>query len=171
MRTREQAEISSAELILTDLLKPGIHKASLSNMDTSGTSVVVAKCLKDSSSVLQKEYLLNELDVMLSITPHVNVIKLLGCIISSGSPKPCVVLEFATNGSLKDVLHSFEDGDSNVDKGTPSVSGDKLLSFADQIACGMEHLATLKIIHRKLGIRNIFVGKGRFARLVAFHTQ
>ncbi|XP_070546405.1 fibroblast growth factor receptor homolog 1-like [Ptychodera flava] len=168
MRTREQAEISSAELILTDLLKPGIHKASLSNMDTSGTFVVVAKCLKDSSSVVQKEHLLNELDVMLSITPHVNVIELLGCIISSGSPKPCIVLEFATHGSLKDLLRSIKDGESNVDKGTPSMSGDELLSFADQIACGMEHLATLKIIHRKLGIRNIFVGKGKICKIGCF---
>ncbi|XP_070581628.1 tyrosine kinase receptor Cad96Ca-like [Ptychodera flava] len=168
MRTREQAEISSAGLILMDLLKPGIHKAKLSNMATSGTFVVVAKCLKDSSSVVQKEHLMNELDVMLSITPHVNIIELLGCIITSGSPKPCIVLEFATHGSLKDLLHSVKDGESNVDKGTPSMSGDELLSFADQIACGMEHLATLKIIHRKLGIRNIFLGKGKICKIGCF---
>ncbi|XP_070581733.1 uncharacterized protein [Ptychodera flava] len=183
MRTREQIEISSTELTMLELLKPGIQKAKmLKKAASGGYSTVVVKCLKDSSSKTQKENLLNELDVMLSTTAHVNVIELLGCIINTGSPRPCIILEYAPYGSLKDVLSAIgtersrpdeeEDCDDysylDFNKTPHSVTGDELMSFADQIACGLEHLASLKIIHRKLGIRNIFVGEEKVCKIGSF---
>ncbi|XP_070581753.1 uncharacterized protein [Ptychodera flava] len=183
MRTREEIEISSTELTLLELLKPGIQKAKmLKKAASGGYSTVVVKCLKDSSSRTQKDHLLNELDVMLSITAHVNVIELVGCIISTGSPRPCIILEYAPYGSLKDVLSAIGTERSQPDEQEDcddysyldfnmrrhSVTGDELMSFADQIACGLEHLASLKIIHRKLGIRNIFVGEEKVCKIGSF---
>ncbi|XP_077999970.1 uncharacterized protein LOC144452699 [Glandiceps talaboti] len=177
---RAEMEFSSQKLVLKELVKPGINKAKATNIAGKvGNSLVVVKALKDYTNKTQRDHLLNELEIMLKISPHENVIRLLGCITQSGSPKPSIIMEFATYGNLSDVLRKSHRTDKQTEEddiysyddmfdSKNTVSSDQLMQFAIQIAYGLEHLSDLKIIHRKLGARNIFVGDGKVCKIASF---
>ncbi|XP_070577297.1 tyrosine kinase receptor Cad96Ca-like [Ptychodera flava] len=183
--SRDEMEFSASQLVLKDKLKPGIHEAKATNIaGKKGDSLVVVKALKDVSSRTQREHLLNELDIMLSIIPHENIIRLLGCITQSGSPKPSIIMEFAPYGNLGEVLKRStrqnddvkngggDDEDlyvySEVFESKNSVTSEQLMLFAEQIVIGLDHLASQKIIHRKLGVRNVLLGDGKICKIAAF---
>ncbi|XP_070536426.1 uncharacterized protein [Ptychodera flava] len=181
--SRDEMEFSSNQLVLKDKLKPGIHKAKATNIaGKKGDSLVAVKALKDVTSKTQREHLLNELDIMLSIIPHDNIIRLLGCITQSGSPKPSIIMEFAPFGNLGEVLKrstrqndDVKNGDdediyayTEVFESKNSLTSEQLMLFAEQIVIGLEHLASLKIIHRKLGVRNVLLGDGKVCKISSF---
>ncbi|XP_077999993.1 uncharacterized protein LOC144452721 [Glandiceps talaboti] len=179
---RAEMEFPSTNLVLKELLKTGINKAKATNIaGKSGSTLVVVKALKDYTNKTQRDHLMNELDMMLKVIPHENVIRLLGCITQSGSPKPSIIMEFATYGNLSEVLKRSRrvsvvamETEEDIYEYTDvfdtqnTVSSDQLMQFAMQITSGMEHLAGLKIIHRKLGVRNIFVGDGKVCKIASF---
>lgn len=89
------------------------------------------------------------MEVMKMIGKHVNIINLLGCCCKDGPLY--VIVEYAPHGNLKDFLRSHRFGTSNYDD---MISGEKekkiltqkeLISFAFQIARGMEHLASRRV--------------------------
>ncbi|XP_070536438.1 tyrosine kinase receptor Cad96Ca-like [Ptychodera flava] len=181
--SRDEMEFSSNQLVLKDKLKPGIHKAKATNIaGKKGDSLVAVKALKDVTSRTQREHLLNELDIMLSIIPHDNIIRLLGCITQSGSPKPSIIMEFAPFGNLGEVLKrstrqndDVKNGDdediyayTEVFESKNSLTSEQLMLFAEQVLIGLEHLASQKIIHRKLGVRNVLLGDGKVCKIASF---
>ncbi|XP_077999919.1 uncharacterized protein LOC144452654 [Glandiceps talaboti] len=182
--TRDEMEFPSSQLELVELLKSGIYKANATNIGgIHGLSIVVVKTLKDKHSKSQRESLLHELDVMLQIMPHDNVIRLLGCMVECGSPKPSIIMEYACYENLSGVLrrsHQLTTGDGshqtvvdnsiygNLFKGSDSLTSIQMMRYAEEIASGMEHLADLNIIHRKLAARNIFVGENNQCKIGSF---
>ncbi|XP_077865424.1 tyrosine-protein kinase receptor Tie-1-like [Saccoglossus kowalevskii] len=174
-------EFPSEKLELKELIQPGIFKANATDIcGVRGVSIVVVKTTKDTNNAYQRESLLHELDIMLNIIPHDNVIRLIGCMITSGTPKPSIIMEFANYDNLKPVLlnsrkeraESAEEQDdsvySNMFEDNDSVTSEKLLLFCEQIANGMQHISSLGIIHRKLGARNVFVGKNEVCKIASF---
>ncbi|XP_070537542.1 uncharacterized protein [Ptychodera flava] len=179
-RSKEDVELSTSNLEILELLKSGIYKAKAIDItECQDDTLVVVKTLKDKNSAVQKKNLLHELDIMLSITPHANIIRLLGCITEYGSPKPSIVMEYASNDTLCEFLRRSRKGDlggplqdetrpDGLFEGSDSLTSNQLMLFAEQIACGMEHLSNMDIIHRKLGARNIFVSEYYVCKIGSF---
>lgn len=93
--------------------------------------------------------LVSEMEMMKMIGKHVNIINLLGCCTQDG---PLYVLvEFALHGNLRDFLRQHRPssgyepaiGSSNIKELT--LTQKDLVSFAYQVARGMEYLASRKV--------------------------
>lgn len=88
---------------------------------------------------------LKEAETMMQMTPHPNVLSLVGVCTHAGSA--LVILEFVSGGSL----------DKLLTKG--GVPEDKLKSFIFQLCSGLKHLHSVNIIHRDLACRNVLLDK------------
>lgn len=62
---------------------------------------------------------------------------------------PFLIMEFVSKGDLYHILH-----ESNTKEKLPD---DKIITWATDIACGMQYLHSLGIIHRDLKSLNILV--------------
>lgn len=93
--------------------------------------------------------LVSEMEMMKMIGKHVNIINLLGCCTQDG---PLYVLvEFALHGNLRDFLRQHRPSSgyepaigSNL---KDTLTQKDLVSFAYQVARGMEYLASRKVSH------------------------
>lgn len=85
--------------------------------------------------------LVSEMELMKLIGNHVNIINLLGCCTQNGPLY--VMVEFAPHGNLKDFL--TENRPSSKSKTSIRSSLKDLISYAFQIARGMEYLASKKV--------------------------
>jgi serine/threonine protein kinase len=90
--------------------------------------------------------LLAELEVMQSISYHLNVIELIPCHLQS--PTICIVMEYAERGNLKKILTIARETSSDngylQPQGCPirtSLGCMDQLNAASQVACGMAHIA------------------------------
>ncbi|XP_055585021.1 fibroblast growth factor receptor homolog 1-like [Uranotaenia lowii] len=136
------------------------------------STVVAVKMLKEGHTDADVKDLVCEMEVMKMIGKHVNIINLLGCCCKDGPLY--VIVEYAPHGNLKDFLRSHRFGTANYDD---MVSGEKekkiltqkeLISFAYQIARGMEYLASRRCIHRDLAARNVLVSDGYVMKIADF---
>ncbi|XP_065089880.1 fibroblast growth factor receptor homolog 1-like isoform X2 [Ochlerotatus camptorhynchus] len=136
------------------------------------STVVAVKMLKEGHTDADVKDLVCEMEVMKMIGKHVNIINLLGCCCKDGPLY--VIVEYAPHGNLKDFLRSHRFGTTMYDD---MVSGEKekkiltqkeLISFAFQIARGMEHLASRRCIHRDLAARNVLVSDGYVMKIADF---
>uniref|UniRef100_A0A8D8T4X1 receptor protein-tyrosine kinase n=1 Tax=Cacopsylla melanoneura TaxID=428564 RepID=A0A8D8T4X1_9HEMI len=112
---------------------------------------VAVKMLKEDHLDAHMIALVSEVEVMKMIGKHDNILNLLG-VCSQNGPL-YVIVEFAQHNNLKDFLikHRPSPEYSNVDK---DVLSDKdLLTYAYQVAAGMEYLHSKKCIHRDLAAR------------------
>lgn len=126
----------------------------------SGQTVVVAvKMLKEGHTDEDVKDLVCEMEVMKMIGTHINIINLLGCCSQDGPLY--VIVEFAPHGNLRDYLRKHRPNSYVTDvpneKEKQSLTQKDLVSFAYQIARGMEWLASRKCIHRDLAARNVLV--------------
>ncbi|XP_055617279.1 fibroblast growth factor receptor homolog 1-like isoform X2 [Toxorhynchites rutilus septentrionalis] len=136
------------------------------------STVVAVKMLKEGHTDADVKDLVCEMEVMKMIGKHVNIINLLGCCCKDGPLY--VIVEYAPHGNLKDFLRSHRFGATNYED---MVTGEKekkiltqkeLISFAYQIARGMEHLASRRCIHRDLAARNVLVSDGYVMKIADF---
>lgn len=128
------------------------------------------------------------------IGKHVNIINLLGCCCKDGPLY--VIVEYAPHGNLKNFLRSHRFGsnyEATNEKEKKILTQKELISFAYQIARGMEHLASrrvcvkdskfscpywnnlliffrflLQCIHRDLAARNILVSDNYVMKIADF---
>jgi len=91
--------------------------------------------------------LVSEMEIMKMIGKHVNIINLLGCCTQDGPLY--VLMEYALHGNLRDFLrqHRPSSGyEPNIGENLNNTLMEKdLLSFAYQVAKGMEYLSFRKV--------------------------
>ncbi|XP_076434584.1 fibroblast growth factor receptor 4-like isoform X2 [Babylonia areolata] len=146
-------------------------------------STVAVKMLRDQATVSDQQDFVQELQVMKAVKEmgtHINIVNFLGCC-AQGGPL-LVIVEFAKNGNLRDFLESCRDGINGYGKfvaprdpawytktpGGQVISRKSLISFAFQIARGMEFLASRKCIHRDLAARNVLVTEDHVLKIADF---
>ncbi|KAH8294043.1 hypothetical protein KR054_007711 [Drosophila jambulina] len=136
--------------------------------DTEGITTVAVKTLKESATEVDRKDLLSELEVMKSLEPHVNVVRLLGC--CTDKDPTFVILEYVNRGKLQTYLRSSRaerhygntHGKSNV------LTSCDLTSFMYQVAKGMDYLTSRGIIHRDLAARNILITDDHTCKVADF---
>lgn len=105
------------------------------------------------------------------IGKHINIINLLGCCCQDGPLY--VIVEYAPHGNLRDYLRkhrpsSYEDQLQVEKEKSTTLTHKVLVSFAYQIARGMEYLASRKCIHRDLAARNVLVSDDYVMKIADF---
>lgn len=93
--------------------------------------------------------LVSEMEMMKMIGKHINIINLLGCCTQNGPLY--VVVEYAPHGNLRDFLRQhrsssgYEPAIGIVEKEKKTLTQKDLVSFAYQVARGMEYLASRRV--------------------------
>ncbi|XP_055528207.1 mitogen-activated protein kinase kinase kinase dlk-1 isoform X2 [Wyeomyia smithii] len=90
---------------------------------------------------------------------HENIVKFKG--VCTQSPVFCIIMECCPFGSLHQILADGKD----------IISPNRLVSWSQQIALGMQYLHSHKIIHRDLKSPNILIGEGEVIKISDFGTS
>lgn len=150
-----------------------VMKAEVQGLNKVPVTTVAVKMLKEDATDRELTDLIQEMEVMKLIGSHKNIINLLGCCTQNGPLY--VVVEFAPHGNLRDFLRSRRPPNSTgYEKPGLEKSSDKpltekdLISFAYQIARGMEYLASRQCIHRDLAARNVLVAEDYVLKIADF---
>jgi hypothetical protein len=88
---------------------------------------------------------MREANLMISLPPHPNVVRMYG--VSIDGTQPIIVMEYCAGGSLDKIL---------FDEKVP-ISNEQKIEWVHEIAEGMCHLHKFNIIHRDLAARNILL--------------
>ncbi|XP_046835653.1 fibroblast growth factor receptor homolog 1-like isoform X3 [Vespa crabro] len=136
-------------------------------------NVVAVKMLKEGHTDAEMMDLVSEMEMMKMIGKHVNIINLLGAC-TQGGPL-YVVVEFAPHGNLRDFLRDHRPSSSGYEptigqeeKERKTLTQKDLVSFAYQVARGMEYLASRRCIHRDLAARNVLVSDEYILKIADF---
>ncbi|ESN91806.1 hypothetical protein HELRODRAFT_70474, partial [Helobdella robusta] len=157
---REKLQVSS---ILGEGAFGTVYMATAVGVDSSNpeaSTKVAVKMLKENASDQDVVDLVQEMEMMKIIGRHKNVLSLLGCCTQNGPL--FVILEYAANGNLRDFLRDKRPKNFRLQNCVVEVPLDyltykDLVTFALQIAKGMEFLASKMCIHRDLAARNVLV--------------
>ena len=101
----------------------------------------------------------NEVLLMASLRPHVNVIKLIGISLDGGPANMGIVLEYAGLGDLRSLLHK---NDEEIEGGSWK---ERYLEIVLGIARGMKHLHRQSYVHRDIKPGNVLLGSSYRAKL------
>lgn len=117
-------------------------------MKNPSNLIVAVKMVKDEHTDVEMASLVREMEVMKMIGKHINIINLLGCCSQDGPLY--VIVEYAPFGNLKDFLKKNQptseyDVGKNADGECKPVLQKDLVSFAFQVARGMEYLASRRV--------------------------
>ncbi|XP_018568526.1 tyrosine-protein kinase receptor torso isoform X2 [Anoplophora glabripennis] len=162
----------------------------------NGNSIEVAiKMLKDNPSQEELRQFCQEIDIMKSVPSHPHLVSLIGCITQGTNQGPLLVVEYCSKGDLQTYLRSawnkLTNGinkdkinlpnlleytkcasnklyDLNVEQYMDIPQPKDLVSYARQIALGMEYLSSLKLIHRDLAARNVLICKDNTVKISDF---
>lgn len=169
-------EIPRDSLMLGKTLGEGafgrVVKAEASNIVKPGSKTIVAvKMLKEGHTDNEMMDLVSEMEMMKMIGRHINIINLLGCCTQQGPL--FVIVEYAPDGNLRDFLRQHRPsagyelavGDKKEKK---TLTQKDLVSFAYQVARGMEYLASRRCIHRDLAARNVLVSDDYILKIADF---
>ncbi|CAL1533345.1 unnamed protein product [Lymnaea stagnalis] len=138
---------------------------------------VAVKRLKEMASDDEVKNLREELEQMINVGPHPNIIGLYGSAVYEG--QYCIIMEYADLGDLLTYLKtecafplqyvSVGSDGLVVEQSAPKVEDNaNLMMFAWQIAKGMRHLEMHRFIHRDLAARNCLLTKGPIAKVSDF---
>ncbi|XP_065340187.1 fibroblast growth factor receptor homolog 1-like isoform X1 [Cloeon dipterum] len=140
-------------------------------LDSGVKTVVAVKMLKEGHTDSEMLDLVSEMEMMKMIGSHINIINLLGCCTQDGPLY--VIVEFAPHGNLRDFLRKHRPSSGYEpaighckDKNT--LTQKDLVSFAYQVARGMEYLASRRCIHRDLAARNVLVSEDYILKIADF---
>jgi len=98
----------------------------------------------------QMEEFLREANLMITLPPHPNVVRMYG--VSMDGTQPIIVMEYCGGGSLDTLLY---DKDQHI-------SDELKLRWVHEIAKGMNHLHKFNVIHRDLAARNVLLSQSNF---------
>ena len=128
---------------------------------------VAIKMLREDGTDRELMDLLSETEVMKNIGSHENIINLLG--VCSRDGPLWVVVEYAEYGNLREFLRDRRPGNiqSHAHE-TKILTYRDLISYAFQIAKGMEYLEEKKCVHRDLAARNILVARDYVMKIADF---
>ncbi len=137
-------------------------------------SVVAVKMLKEGHTDTEMIDLVSEMDMMKVIGRHINIINLLGVCTQEGPLY--VIVEYAEHGNLRDFLRRQRPASGGYERPigerppplSATMSEKQLVSFARQVARGMEYLGSRKCIHRDLAARNVLVAEGLVLKIADF---
>ncbi|XP_078694885.1 fibroblast growth factor receptor 4-like [Branchiostoma floridae x Branchiostoma belcheri] len=161
MELLKEREIDRSRLQGGQLLGEGafghVVKATLTRPEEDDVVVAVKK-LKDDGDPQARQTLLRETCIMLLCGNHDNVLGLKGICFRDGPLQ--LVLEYAEHGSLLHLLWTLR-AESKLNR---TVLVNKRHIFENmmvEVCCGLEHLATMRLVHRDIAARNILIcGKG-----------
>lgn len=128
------------------------------------SEIVAVKMLKQNHSEREKRDLLLELQIMKLLEPHPNIVTLLGC--CSEQDPVYLIMEYVPNGKLLTYLRESRSESFKREYG--SLSSQDLISFAAQVAKGMEYISSKGILHRDLAARNVLVGRDKTCKISDF---
>ncbi|XP_071522280.1 fibroblast growth factor receptor 4-like isoform X2 [Panulirus ornatus] len=132
-------------------------------------TTVAVKMLKEGHTDSELMDLVSEMEMMKMIGTHMNIINLLGCC-TQGGPL-YVIVEYAAHGNLRDYLRNNRPSsgyERAIGQEPEAITQKNLVSFAYQVARGMEYLASKKCIHRDLAARNVLVSEDRIMKIADF---
>ncbi|CAL1527375.1 unnamed protein product [Lymnaea stagnalis] len=150
-------------------------------LNNNSPTTVAVKMLKKDATDREMADLIREMETMKSIGKNKNIINLLGCCTQRGPLY--VIVEFAPYGNLRDFLKSHRPENPIctsmiMEYETPIITSETserkaltqkdLISFAFQVARGMEYLASKQCIHRDLAARNVLVAEDYVLKLADF---
>nr|AAG27717.1 FGF receptor [Halocynthia roretzi] len=183
-----QWELQREDITLVERLDEGffgqVFKADLvtCNNTRKEKMVCAVKMLKGNRNEKDVLDLLTEMDQMKRVGKHKNIINLLGVCTQNGPL--WLVIEYAAQGNLRDYLRRNRPQNTlcnlvlpsegrNPDDELPVPHGDTLtqkdiVSFAFQVARGLEFLAQKKCIHRDLAARNVLVTEELVMKIADF---
>ncbi|XP_031784638.1 fibroblast growth factor receptor homolog 1 isoform X2 [Nasonia vitripennis] len=170
-------ELPREQLVLGNTLGEGafgkVVKATTNSGKLGVSTIVAVKMLKEGHTDSEMMDLVSEMEMMKIIGKHMNIINLLGAC-TQGGPL-YVVVEFAPHGNLRDFLreHRSSSGYESAlgqhsDKDKKTLTQKDLVSFAYQVARGMEYLASRRCIHRDLAARNVLVSDEYVLKIADF---
>ncbi|XP_012153433.1 fibroblast growth factor receptor homolog 1 isoform X2 [Megachile rotundata] len=169
-------ELSREHLMLGNTLGEGAFGKVVRAQTNTGKpgipNVVAVKMLKEGHTDAEMMDLVSEMEMMKMIGKHVNIINLLGAC-TQGGPL-YVVVEFAPHGNLRDFLRDhrpssgYEPTIGQEPKEKKTLTQKDLVSFAYQVARGMEYLASRRCIHRDLAARNVLVSDEYVLKIADF---
>ncbi|XP_050090791.1 tyrosine kinase receptor Cad96Ca [Anopheles aquasalis] len=133
-----------------------------------GVSITAVKTLKENASEAERSDLLSELQVLKSLEPHINVVRLLGC--CTEKDPIFVILEYVNMGKLQTFLRNsrVEKHYGNTHGKSKILTSGDLTSFMFQVARGMDFLTSRGIIHRDLAARNILITEDHTCKVADF---
>uniref|UniRef100_A0A8C9R582 Fibroblast growth factor receptor n=1 Tax=Scleropages formosus TaxID=113540 RepID=A0A8C9R582_SCLFO len=139
--------------------------------DRNKSLTVAVKMLKDDATDKDLSDLVSEMEMMKMIGKHKNIINLLGAC-TQGGPL-YVLVEFASKGNLREYLRARRPPGMDYTFDTcktpqEQLSFKDLVSYAYQVARGMEYLASKKCIHRDLAARNVLVTEDNVMKIADF---
>ncbi|XP_078656666.1 uncharacterized protein LOC144902898 isoform X2 [Branchiostoma floridae x Branchiostoma belcheri] len=130
------------------------------------TQTVAVKTLKASAEDRDKQGLMGELEILVTVGRHDNIISLVGACTVEGPLT--LVVEYAPNGRLKDWLEDNRPEELDQTDDGIELPMDQLILFGIDIVNGMSHLAAMQCVHRDLAARNVLLGKDLTAKITDF---
>ncbi|XP_065209716.1 fibroblast growth factor receptor homolog 1-like isoform X2 [Planococcus citri] len=165
----EKWEVPRGNVVLGNFLGEGefgrVVKGNVSGLSQQHDDTTVAvKMLKSNYKDTDLVNLVMEMELMKLIGRHDNVLGLLGCCTLDGPLY--IITEYSPHGNLLDFLrnHHLPSKPSAID----DLSEKVLVTFALQIASGMEYLASIKCIHGDLAARNILLFDDYIVKIADF---
>ncbi|XP_038066559.1 tyrosine-protein kinase receptor Tie-1-like [Patiria miniata] len=126
-------------------------------------SKAAIKTLKANASENDRQNFMEEFRTLTKVGRHPNVVSILGA--CQHEDILYVALEFMPNGDLRTYLRNAR---SLGDNDQSTLSSEKLIQFALDVAKGMQHLDAVEVIHRDLAARNILLDNQLVAKVSDF---
>ncbi|XP_074597886.1 tyrosine kinase receptor Cad96Ca-like [Brevipalpus obovatus] len=130
------------------------------------TYYVAVKTNKDDCSEHAWDDLLQELNIMLKLGKHSNVVRLLAC--CTEKVPYYLIMEYVECGKLLNYLRRYRKENSYYNDEYCRVAIADLILFSYHAAKGMEFISSYGIIHRDLAARNILVSRDRVCKVADF---